>query len=145
VKVGWLTPRTDRLTPLKETWYPIYRRLGGTQGLSGRVRKTYSLPGFDPWTVQPVPSRHYRLSYRGPHSDYATGWKTEESWFDALQWKRCIVLQRVLNIVGAFCQWIKRDSYRDYCTLCLAYTTLLPITMMSQSKFMRAECTNTSM
>ena len=31
---------------------PIYRRLGGLQGRSGRARKMSSLPGFDPWTVQ---------------------------------------------------------------------------------------------
>jgi hypothetical protein len=32
----------------------LYRRLGGPQGRSGRVRKISPPPGFDPWTVQPV-------------------------------------------------------------------------------------------
>jgi hypothetical protein len=36
----------------------MYRRLGGLQGRSGRVRKMSPPPGFDPWTVQPVVS-HY--------------------------------------------------------------------------------------
>ena len=37
---GWLTPRPGRFTPRKETRYPLYRRLGGPEGRSGRVRKT---------------------------------------------------------------------------------------------------------
>ena len=39
--------------PLRKTRYPLYRRLGGPQGRSGRVRKFSPLP-----TVQPVAS-HY--------------------------------------------------------------------------------------
>jgi hypothetical protein len=35
----------------------LYRRLGGPQGRSGRVRKISPPPGFDPQTVQPVASR----------------------------------------------------------------------------------------
>ena len=38
--------------------YPLYRRLGGPQGQSGRVRKISPPPGFDPRTVQPVVSRY---------------------------------------------------------------------------------------
>ena len=30
----WLTSRPDHFTPRKETWYPLYRRLGGPQGRS---------------------------------------------------------------------------------------------------------------
>ena len=45
------------LPPLK-TLYPLYRRLGGPQGRSGRVRKISLPPGFDPRTVQPVASRY---------------------------------------------------------------------------------------
>jgi len=41
---------------------PLYRRLGGPKGQSGRVRKISPLPqGFDPHTVQPVAS---------PYTDY---------------------------------------------------------------------------
>jgi len=39
--------------PPGETRYLLYRRLGGLQGRSGRVRKISPPPGFDPWTVQP--------------------------------------------------------------------------------------------
>jgi len=45
------------LPPVK-TRYPLYRRLGGPQGRSGRVRKILPPPGFDPFTVQVVAS-HY--------------------------------------------------------------------------------------
>ena len=44
------------LSPGK-TQYPLYRRLGGPQGRSGRVRKIPS-PGFDSRTVEPVASRY---------------------------------------------------------------------------------------
>ena len=47
-----------RFTPGNETRCPLYRRLGGPQGRSRRVRKISSPPGFDPRTVQPVAS-HY--------------------------------------------------------------------------------------
>jgi len=38
--------------------YPLYRRLGGTQGRAGRVQKISLPPGFDPRTVQPLSSRY---------------------------------------------------------------------------------------
>jgi hypothetical protein len=38
--------------------YPLYRRLGGPQGSSARVRKNSPTPGFDPRIVQPVASRY---------------------------------------------------------------------------------------
>ena len=41
-----------------KTWNPLYRRLGGPQGRSGRVPKILPLPGFDPRAVQPVASRY---------------------------------------------------------------------------------------
>jgi len=50
--------------PPGKTWYPLYRRLGGRQGRSGRVRKISPPPGFDPRTVQPIASR-----YAGPRCD----------------------------------------------------------------------------
>ena len=40
----------------RQTPAPLYRRLGGLQGLSGRLWKISPLSGFDPRTVQPVAS-----------------------------------------------------------------------------------------
>jgi hypothetical protein len=54
----WLTPRLGRFTPAKESWYPLYRKLGGLQGKSGRVRKISPLPRSDARTVQPTASRY---------------------------------------------------------------------------------------
>jgi hypothetical protein len=50
------------------TRYQLYRRLGGPQSRSGRVRKTSPPPGFDPRTVQPVPTTlsrptHFNCSF----------------------------------------------------------------------------------
>jgi hypothetical protein len=46
---GWSTPRSGLFTPWKDTRYPMYRRLGGPQGRSRRVRKISpqrdSIPG----------------------------------------------------------------------------------------------------
>jgi hypothetical protein len=48
--------------PPEKSRYPLYRRLGGPHGCSGRVRYI-SLPmGFDLWTVQPVESRYTDLA-----------------------------------------------------------------------------------
>jgi hypothetical protein len=44
--------------PLGKTRYPLYRRLGGPQGRSGRVRKISPPPGFDPRTAQTVDIRY---------------------------------------------------------------------------------------
>ena len=54
------------LTPGKAR-YPLYRRLGGPQGRSGRVRKTLLPPGFDSRTVRPVASRYTDCSIPAPH------------------------------------------------------------------------------
>jgi hypothetical protein len=44
--------------PPGKTRHPLYRRLGGPQDRSGRVRKISPPPRFDPRTVQPVGSRY---------------------------------------------------------------------------------------
>jgi hypothetical protein len=49
---GWSKPRPGRFTPVK-TWYPLYRRLRGPQGRSGRVRKISPPSGIDPGSSSP--------------------------------------------------------------------------------------------
>jgi len=51
-------PHVLAALPLGNTQYPLYRRLGGSQGWFGWVQKILPPPGFDPWTVQPVVSRY---------------------------------------------------------------------------------------
>ena len=55
---GCWTPHPSRFTSGKVTQYPLYRRLGRTQGRSGRVMKNSPTRGFDPRSVQPVASRY---------------------------------------------------------------------------------------
>jgi hypothetical protein len=57
--MGWVVNATLRpLYPRERDPVPLYRRLSGPHGRSGRVRKISLLPGFDPRTVQPVSSRY---------------------------------------------------------------------------------------
>jgi len=60
------TPRP--LHPQAKDVVPIVGRLGGPQGLSGRVRKISLSPVFDPLAVQPVASRYsdYNLPAHSP-------------------------------------------------------------------------------
>jgi hypothetical protein len=60
---GWSTPRPGRSLPPGKTLYLLYRRLGGPQGRSGRVRKISPPPGFNHPNDQPVAQSLYRLSY----------------------------------------------------------------------------------
>jgi hypothetical protein len=55
---GWSTPRPGRFTTGKEAFLPFYRRQGGPQSRSERVRKISPPPAFDPRTVQPLASRY---------------------------------------------------------------------------------------
>jgi hypothetical protein len=57
--------RPGRFTLEKETRYPLYRRLGGPQSRSGRVRNLSPPPGFDPRTVPVRSESLYRLGYPG--------------------------------------------------------------------------------
>jgi len=55
--VGGQSQDPAALPPVKNR-YPLYRRLGGLQGRSGRVRKISPPQGFHPRTVQPLASRY---------------------------------------------------------------------------------------
>jgi hypothetical protein len=49
---------TPAALPPGNTRHLLYRRLGGPQGLSGRVRNISPPPGFDPRTFLPVAIRY---------------------------------------------------------------------------------------
>ena len=61
----WSAARPGRTLPPGKTRYPLYRRVGGPQGRSGRA-ENLAPPGSDPRTVQPVVSR-YTDRAKGPH------------------------------------------------------------------------------
>jgi hypothetical protein len=56
--VGGQDHNPAALPPGNETRYSLYRKLGGPQGRSERVRKISPQPGFDPGTVQSVANRY---------------------------------------------------------------------------------------
>ena len=58
---------------LGKTKYPFYRRPGGSQGRSGRVRKIAPPPGCDSRTVQPMASR-YTYCAMPTFTFYRTSW-----------------------------------------------------------------------
>ena len=70
--VGGQCQASDTLPPRK-TRYPLYRRVGGPQERSGRVRETSPPPGFEPRTVRSQ-SLH-RLRDPGPHQLNINVWK----------------------------------------------------------------------
>ena len=65
--------------PPVNTRYPLYRKLGGPQGLSGRVRKISPPPGFDPRTVQSVASRCTNYAIPVTKSNIIQFLKTDET------------------------------------------------------------------
>jgi hypothetical protein len=68
---GWVS-RPGRSLPPGKTRYSLYRRLGGSQGRSGQVRKISPPTGIRSPTVQPVAQSLYRLSYRAHCSNGVT-------------------------------------------------------------------------
>ena len=89
--------RPGRSLPPRKTRYPLYRRLGGSQGRSGQVRKTSPPPGFDPRTVQPVASHYIDWATR-PTQEKLLGLKQER-----YNW---IIIFRMLQIVSTWKVWI---------------------------------------
>ena len=63
----WVVSVTPRpLYPPRKTQYPLYRRLGGPQGRSGRVRKISPLTRIRFPDCPASSESQYRLSYIGP-------------------------------------------------------------------------------
>jgi hypothetical protein len=64
-QMGWVVNATTQAAlPSRMTRYPLYRRLGGPQGRSGRVREISSPPWSDPRTVQPRPTLSSTLNWK---------------------------------------------------------------------------------
>ena len=65
--VGGLHHAPAALPPGKSR-YPLYRRLVGSQGRSGRVRKISLPPAFDPRTILPLASHYTDWAIRAPRN-----------------------------------------------------------------------------
>jgi hypothetical protein len=55
--------------PPGKTQYPLYRRLGGPQSQSGRLRNISPTPAFDPPTFQSVASRYTDWNIASEHTN----------------------------------------------------------------------------
>ena len=69
--------------PPGKTRYTSYRRLGGPQGRSGRMRKISPPPDFDPRTVQAVASRYTDWAIAA-HNLCILPFITDESYINAV-------------------------------------------------------------
>jgi len=103
----WSKPRPGPFTPVKVTQFPLYRRLGGPQGRSERVRKISPPPGFDPRTVQPVASRY---------TDWAIPYSFVRACFPSAGYKTTISSRAVLKPTGVATSWQLLVDL-DYCRL----------------------------
>jgi len=118
---GWSTPRPGRFTP-GITRYPLYRRLGGPQGLSGRVWKISPTPGLDPRTPQLVASRyidyaipdHSLLMKINANRDYWCMCETETTGISVHNTKFVVILAALFGLcwqwqlaVGQERQWVE--------------------------------------
>jgi hypothetical protein len=77
---GYLTLRPGRFTPGQETRYPLYRRVGGPQSRSGRVRKTSPHTGIRSPDRPARMESLYRLNYPGPRLYHDQGPWIESQW-----------------------------------------------------------------
>ena len=77
---------TPSYLPQGKTRYPLWGRLGGPQGLSGRVRKTSSRTGIRS-PDRPVCSKSlYRLRYPGPPSSRVRTQEIQKKCFPSSWW-----------------------------------------------------------
>ena len=95
--------RPGRSLPPGKTRYPLYRRLGGLQGRSGRVQKISPPQGFDPLTAQPVAIRY---------TDYTIGTTKERKGY----WKLKGGSIRWHCVENLLWERLRNCSRRDYGT-----------------------------
>jgi hypothetical protein len=64
------------LPPGKEPWYPLDRRLGGSQSRSGRggeEKNSQPLPGIEPPIIQPLAQRYTDWAFTAPILQWILG------------------------------------------------------------------------
>jgi len=92
----WSAARPGRTLPLGKTQYPLYRRVGGPQGRSGRAEILVPI-GIRSRTVQPVVSRY---------TDWATG-PTQMSVYNIMNYisiTRCVIFLMPAMYEGGRCR-----------------------------------------
>ena len=103
--------------------YPLYRRLGGPQGRSGRVRKILSPPGFDPRIIQSIASCYtdytilaaamqfykWLSSWCGHNYDYAfiTNQNCDKNW------QECCLQEKIFNPQVKVLATVQDPTYRQ--------------------------------
>ena len=75
-------PRPGRFISGEENWYPWYRKVGGTPGLFGRMRKISPPPeGFDPRMVHTVASSYTeRPTYNNNNNNNNNNYRKQPCW-----------------------------------------------------------------
>jgi len=97
--------RPGHYLPPGKTRYPLYRRMGGPQDRSGKVRKISPPPGFDPRTVQPITSRYTDML--PPHLQAMIGMKKIK--FNL----RCYELWRLCSVAVRWKEYDAEDWWND--------------------------------
>jgi len=75
----WSSARPDRTLPQGKTRYPLYRRLGGPLGQSGRAKNLVPT-GSRSWTVRPVVSRYTDWATRPTNTTLHEKYKLRRIW-----------------------------------------------------------------
>jgi hypothetical protein len=75
----WSATRPGRTLLPGKTRYPLYRRLGGPQGRSGRA-ENLAPPAFGPRTIQPLVGRHGSYVQQLFQCSVLTGWILYSRW-----------------------------------------------------------------
>jgi hypothetical protein len=98
----WSIARPNRTLLPGKTRYPLYRRLGGPQGQSGRA-ENLAPPGFVPRTVQPVVSRYTDwATWPTRFTDRACNFQLRQSWST----RRCLYcLWLLIDCTGRYLLW----------------------------------------
>jgi hypothetical protein len=93
---GWSMPHPGHTAPRKKTRYPLYRRLGGSQGQFGQVREL-SLPlGFNSCTIHPS-NLLCQLPCIGPQFIITIDYYTVQKY-----WMRQYILMEAVSIIPIF-------------------------------------------
>ena len=113
----WPTPRPGCFTVGKKRRYPLYRRLGGPQGRSGRKwRRGKVLPppmGFKPRTVQPVASSYNTVMLNPKISSTSVAFALTYFIFQWYKWQQHSPKKnRQLSFLGKviFVQFVKHQQ-----------------------------------